>query len=613
MASDLKYDAENNGAKLHGPYFRYDFLNTPYSVGPFKFEDQDLRPSFREVDGSIIMTLDWPRALINKGNINIYDTSAQLLYTTPIKDEEFGKEDEPEKQKKVKKNFSYNLENYPWMTQIDVLKQGFFYCISNKKNTTYIRICSPQYQIENKKIVRKIKSNKVKVLLNEKLVPDNAQIQVSEEMKKIHLIAKFKSGMLIEIQTETKKINLSDIAYDAETKKLSLKGSGATPENAQVTKGLNLKATLIEANRIRELFESSKDWEIDLKSEEIEFFLFDIGADIQMFALIPPPLPENQTPPSVFKDQIATYSNFIDIKGKFPPGNTVSVEPPGEVSTQGEEFDWKFPAPEKSEVNFSKLYLTKGDKKFTYSHKIYRSKSFSVTARVPVTVNSKLETVLGTQAVIDFWPEKIIGTNKASYQRWGFEASYYKNFGEFSIASAGSSTADKFEFSFMSFDIMMRLYQGVRPVESSLGLAARYLKAKINTTYRTPFEPSLIGLGMFWHAAPPGWVDDLLDLYGLFDYPKWMEVSAFYYPDKSDATVDDEKHSNGGSNVSGAWSAHARGRLLFSKSFFFDASINMMSMSLMRPGLDTRNIPYPRDSSISNSVIYGTFGIGWMF
>lgn len=591
-AVELKFDAETNSAKLHGPYFKYDLLNSPFSIGPFKFEIQDFGPSFSNIENNTMLTIKWPKALIQSGNINIYEaSSSKIIYSQKIK---LPNDDSA-------KSMLYPLADFNWLQNTEILKKGFFYCISDKKNNAYFRICSPLYELKNKKLVQKIESNKVTVLLNENNVPENAQIHLSKSIQKINFVAKFKNGLIVEIKSEAKKINLSDIVLDQKTKKLSLKGEGFTPSNAQVTKSADFKSTFIEANRIKELFDSTKDWELGLDSKEIEFYLYDIGGDIQMFALIPPPIPEESTPPSLEKDYYATYSSRAKLYGTFPEGYTLTTEPPEDIIFDNGNFKWFFPAKNKGEVNFSNLTVSKGNNKYVYSHKMYRGHSFSLTGRLPVTVNSKLETVLGSQFTFDFWPEKIIGSSKASYQRWGFESSYYKNFGQLPLPPSAGVSNDGFEFSFYNFDLLMRLSQGVRPVESSLGLIARYFNGNLKTTVRQPFNPTLYGLGAFWHAAPPGWLDDLLDLYDLFDYPKWLEVSAFYYPSRLENGV----------LTSGAWSVHGRGRLHFSKSFFFDTSINMMNFDLYREGRDQNTLLF--GTRISNIFIYGTVGLGFRF
>ena len=71
-----------------------------------------------------------------------------------------------------------------------------------------------------------------------------------------------------------------------------------------------------------------------------------------------------------------------------------------------------------------------------------------------------------------------------------------------------------------------------------------------------------------------------------------MELSVFYYP----LIVGDF-------NLGFSWSYHAKGRLYFSKDWYFEATINVMDISFEAVG-DTK----PRVSTV-----HGTLGFGWMF
>ena len=69
--------------------------------------------------------------------------------------------DDSDKTKKVsrkkttvkKLNTEYVLENFNWKQNLKVLKKGFFFCISDTKSDSFVRICSDSFKLKNKKLI----------------------------------------------------------------------------------------------------------------------------------------------------------------------------------------------------------------------------------------------------------------------------------------------------------------------------------------------------------------------------------------------------------------------------------------------------------------------------
>ena len=151
----------------------------------------------------------------------------------------------------------------------------------------------------------------------------------------------------------------------------------------------------------------------------------------------------------------------------------------------------------------------------------------------------------------------------------------------------------------MNFDLMFRLKPGVRPVQSSFGLGLRYLNFKLFRSISTDIETQMLGIGGFWHTAPQKIVDDIFNIVPFFRYPKWMEVSFYYYP-----------LLLGPEQIGFSFSWQARGRMFFSKRWFLDASFNVNAISFKKSkiagvtqGADDFNI----------GTAHGTIGVGFFF
>ena len=146
-----------------------------------------------------------------------------------------------------------------------------------------------------------------------------------------------------------------------------------------------------------------------------------------------------------------------------------------------------------------------------------------------------------------------------------------------------------------NFELMGRFSSGVRPLQRSFGAGLRYLQVSIDGegSNFSSFDVNMLGAGIFWHTAPLRLMDDIVNLVPFFKYPKWMEISAYYYPMNFSDNI----------NLGAAFSFHARGRLFFSQSWFFDAAINGTHVSFEKVNEVEGDLAF----------IEGTLGIGYNF
>jgi len=204
-------------------------------------------------------------------------------------------------------------------------------------------------------------------------------------------------------------------------------------------------------------------------------------------------------------------------------------------------------------------------------------------------VSSGLKSVVpGVQFQADYWSEKLLTKRPFLFQRWGVGVGHSEGLGELDIPGLGEALRQSSTF----VDLMFRFSPGVRPVQSSFGVGARYFDLNILGGTRGDVDPTLYGLGLFWHTAPLGVVDATVNVIPFFDQPKWMEISAYYYP-----VANGEDFS-----LRFAYSVHVRGRLMFSKKWFLDANLNYHALGFSKSRF-----------SGSGVVAEGSLGLGMNF
>ncbi|MCJ8277981.1 MAG: hypothetical protein HRT44_13635, partial [Bdellovibrionales bacterium] len=323
-----------------------------------------------------------------------------------------------------------------------------------------------------------------------------------------------------------------------------------------------------------------------------EFVPYPLGASAQHYGLILDTIP----PPFKFKisedSPITTYRSVVELEGTKAKSEILTARTKNELFIHKDEksFIWKFPTPEKGRMSKNYLALKQDGEYYYFSRRIFRAHRGSISAAAALSTNiATLEIVPGYVYSADFWPESVWGKQSWAYQRWGFGFNIYETL---QVFKPEKDFTENISINPINFDVMYRFSPGIRPVQSSFGVALRYLRYTLFRSINQDLVPGFLGVGGFWHTAPQKIVDDAFNIVPIFRYPKWMELSAFYYP----VIV-------GEYGLGFSWSYHAKGRLYFSQDWYFEATINVMDISFESIG----------DTSPRVSTVHGTLGFGWMF
>ena len=610
-AQDLEFDAKRNGVELYGPYIKYNFLKPPYSFSQHEFNKTDLRFEIRALDSpakteepkaedkgeadknqtkkqesttpqQTFLYAIWPKYFLRFGQLTLYD-----LKNKEIESFSFSPED-------VQTESRFSVFRFPFeaIKHVAEYEKGIHFCIKDRIPGTFVQVCSDKIKLSENQFAPIRKSDQVKVLVNGKKVPTNAQINLGKNDKEIEIHIKFKSGLKIFIKDQVRHVDIENVSLNIREKRIGVAGKRESHHKEKLSLKQQVFKFLKEKNYYVEKLRPNVDWPQELIDVEMEFAPYQEGAGTQLYGLSFDEIPsENYNIHLDDKAPIATYSSEVVLRGFKSPEEEVFGVRKGALKINKEKkiFLWKFKTPNKGEYNKDHIvYRRNKDQKFYLSRRVFRGHQGSISANAALTGSLDLSIVPGYTLNADFWPETIYNRHPAFFQRWGLGIGKFQTLSSFSV----QGTREKFSVDWTNIDIMGRFTRGVRPVQSTFGAALRYLVPTVDRTTRSTLSPQMLGLGVFWHTAPQKIIDDFFNIAPFFRYPKWMEISLYVYP----VTFADV-------SLGLAFSYHARGRLLFAQNWFFDASINVNSVTFQKAG----------DSKVSISTAHGTLGFGYSF
>lgn len=585
--SRLEFDTAANKVQIYGPYVKYNVLKAPYNIGRYQFELNDIRleaPTIPEENESNIYAV-WPRFLLSFGRLQLVDVKGRVLLTENFTNAQTGTDE---------KYVHYPLKDSGTHLR-EALKSDFQLCIEQEFEASHVKACSQIIKLIDGRSVPVEPSEASAVKLNDKKAPKNAQITLSPDQKTVSLSVRFKSGFSINIKDKVRFIAIENIAVDPIEKRLGIIDGSGSVRPTQLTIKDKFFSFIKEKNYFKSEYETSKDWPQDLEDAEMEFSPYLTGASMQLYGIILPHVP----PPFQFKlnddNPIATYSSVVDLKGTMAPTEILAAKHKNElfIHNNKTEFLWEFPAPLKGQVNQNYLSLQHKNKDYYFSQRIFRAHQTSVAAGISLSTSPTLDFVPGYNFSAEHWFEEIWNKSRFSYQRLGLAANMYETIQSF---KPNKDFPEKISINPINFDVLYRLSPGVRPVQSSFGLGLRYLNFTLYRSISSDIQTQLLGIGGFWQTAPQKLIDDIFNIVPLFRYPKWMELSMYYYPlSMSDVQL----------GFSFSWKAH--GKIFFARNWYFDASFSVNNIAFRRVN------SIGRTDAFNIATANGTLGLGYLF
>lgn len=624
----LEYDSTANKVQLYGPYIKFNVLKPPYSFGRYQFEltDIDLEVVKRlelepqepltpieenrtddteqketevskkkqkqqspQSQEDIQIFVKWPRFLLSFGRLRLINEKQRVLVNIRFTEDMVGSDEK----------YARLLLNGEDDSLMSALDEKFQICVDQKFEASYVKACSDFLIYKDGKLQRVFSGkNAAAAVLNGRKVPKNAQISLDAGMKNVSVSLRFKSGFMIFAKDKVHILELENVAIDPQEKRLGIISGDGSVRPTRLTLKDKFFGFIKEKNYFKNEYANTKDWPQNLDDAEMEFAPYQTGASSQLYGLILPNVP----PPFKFElndnNPIATYTNEVDLNGTKVESEVLAAKQRNElfIHANNKEFLWKFPTPNTGEVNKNYLSLQHKDKNYFFSQRIFRAHHSAFSGALALSTSPTLDIVPGYNFWAEHWFEQLWNKSKYSYQRWGVQANIYETIQGF---KPNKNFPEKISVLPANFDILFRLKSGVRPVQSSFGLGVRYLDFKLYRSISSNIETRMLGIGAFWQTAPQKIIDDIFNVVPFFRYPKWLEVSCYYYP-----------LLLGPEQIGFSFSWQARGRMFFRKRWFLDASFNVNAISFKKSkisgvtnGADAFNI----------GTAHGTIGLGFFF
>lgn len=586
--SRLEYDSAANKVQLYGPYIKFNVLKPPFSIGRYQFELSDIGIELEnETEPKIFVK--WPRFLLSFGRLRIINTNQRILLDRPFTEDMVGADEK----------FARLPLTDEGPSLLKALDEPFQVCVEQKFEASFVKACSDFIVFKEGKFQHTFDGkNAAASILNGRKVPKNSQISLDESMKIVSVSLRFKSGFSLFIKDKVHMLKLQNVAIDPQEKRLGIISGDGSISPTRLTLKDKFFGFIKEKNYFKNQYAGSKDWPQNLDEAEMEFAPYQTGASSQLYGLILPNVP----PPFQFhldqNNPIATYSNVVDLTGQKLESEVLAAKQKNElfIHENNKDFLWKFPAPNRGEVNTNYLSLQHKNKDYFFSQRIFRAHHTAVSAALALSTSPTLDIVPGYNFWGEHWFEQLWNKSKYSYQRWGFQANIYETIQGF---KPNKNYPEKISVLPANFDLMFRLSPGVRPVQSSFGIGVRYLDFKLYRSISSDVHTKMLGIGAFWQTAPQKIIDDIFNIVPFFRYPKWLEVSFYYYP-----------MLIGPEQIGFSFSWQTRGRMFFSKRWFLDASFNVNAISFTKPKIS--GVSQGADS-FAIGTAHGTIGLGFFF
>lgn len=285
------------------------------------------------------------------------------------------------------------------------------------------------------------------------------------------------------------------------------------------------------------------------------------------------------------KEPTSTYSSTIRVRGFVPKGVKVSSSQKS-ATQKGSQFTWTFAAPKIMELNRSTLVGTNSEGQATYyDYELYRSPSTYLSARAGLSLATGGAFSIFTNLQAMHWFDEPFGSNYLfSRQRWGVAAEI--------VELAVSSNPDS-NYSIKNFDTFYRLDPGVIGWDETFGAVLGVTQF----SYRELSAVTFAGGGVLWSRSLPSYFNYVLGLTEFLRKPKWVDISASFYPVSLVSGVT-------GNSIQ----VRATARIDITNSYYFEGGWGVLSTTY-----EDSRAGGKRVTQVSLSAGRGYFGVGYRF
>ncbi|WP_255489989.1 hypothetical protein [Bdellovibrio sp. KM01] len=474
------------------------------------------------------------------------------------------------------------------------LNEIFRFCLTQQVGRGYSRLCSQWYgnqKIENKVVLGKarVDATTPRVLLNnEESLPRQSVPTAAEGPTSF--FAELATGESYEFMVQPNKLQLMDIADTARPGLLRIVGYDTRPLGRSVVLNPDqyLKITTLIGFEST-IGDSRKFWAASLKKDDAKIYLPGQGGGIfkQRFELSVIPRRQarlyvhERTPTGTYNDNIRLFGRKLKEVTVSTDQNSVNVE-----KDEPSEFEWRFKATERGEINRSYLNLDYQGQKYRSYFEIYKGYPRELSARLSVAKSSADFVFMGELAYNQWFEDLFTWSNYwVSRQRWGISAKYFKSFNEIKVSTSGRTAP----LDVLTVDLKYRFIPGLWNRDETLGMMASYQ----NVNFGVLTAP-MVGGGLFWARSMPKLIDDVFNILPLFRYPKWVDVEFIYYAQSLDSNV----------TLNSSMSLNFHGKVLWTNNLFGEAGFGIKRYAFVDSVLNQK---------ADLNTFYGTVGMGLSF
>lgn len=611
----LFFDPQLNGVELQNQSIDYE-MNSSDSIrlGPYELSGDDIqlhlsreKTEFEHLSFGLqyeyrpgriyVLSFEWPRDYLKLGRLEILNDQSQTLWQHEVTEDEVSKWEkliESYGKAPVHKNtqFGYigkNLLNIPiWQ-----IKTPIRFCLTQDTPNGRMALCSRRYRFVRNlnryelQVVSRNVRPRVRINNEASALKGSAFFLEKAPIKFVTLLS---SGTYFEFVSAPNEVKIVDLVETLDGKHIEAIGYGPPPMGDVEQLQFESRDFLGFLNFLPSIGDFREFWRVRFPIEEpFLFFKGNAGVPFKQ-SFIFDDLPSERFRPQVRNSsQRSTYSKHPLIRGQVEPQIRVHSEEVSANKINDTEFEWKYLAGKRGETRRSTLLLSDEDKTWKAYHEIYRGFPREVGLRLTGVVSNELELIFMGEIATQWWFESILGWENSllSHQRWGLAAKYFQAFA--SVGGNKEDDASLIKLQVGTLDLKYRLTPGIWNQDPTVGLS---LNAQ--SVVFEQFEAKMAGAGLFWARSMPSFLDRWFNWIPWFDYPKWVDAEAIWYPMSLSPQV------QLGANLA----VNFHGKIQWTDQFYGEMGFGMKSFVI-------RDLEQRKKAGLG--VAYGTVGLGYNF
>lgn len=621
------FDPLENGIKFKPMTFEYDMSKRfQLEIGPFVLNADNfyaqlgpLKSLAPEMAGhenadEVVLAVHWPKAFFQEGQLEVLSWTGEQLWKTAV--EKYEKTTWQQQllawrgEATAKSAFFNSLTGVrnlsisdKWATE----KGPFRFCLSKEAADARGRLCTGRYVFKQSsgslRLIYQPEKVDPRVVVTGKSAPLQYRLEVPIGKTPHSFYAELENGISYEFSSIPQKPQILDMVRSDNDEYYLFMGIGLKPVYEEV-QDLNPDDPTLFWNRIgweRTVGDLRKFWRVAVPKSDVIYVRGEGGGIFrQELTITKEPPRENMRLWLKKETPTSTVSWAPWIYGTRPRGIAVgSSEERVELERGTQNFDWRFAAHKKNEMNRSHVKLrTREKEEYRAHYEIYRGRAFDLSLRfsalvIPSTSGPKLA-MMG-EGAFSYWPDSLFGWGSyyLSRQRWGLSGKYYSSLQNGQIElSETSGTKDLSKFGMSSLDLKYRFTPGTWGRDETWGVMVGV--ADVNVFGNSAL---LAGPGFFWARSMPRIFDKYMSLFPLMDYPKIVDMELIYYAASLDPKVVPLAN----------FAMNFHGKIFWSESIYGEAGFGL------RYNQYTSNRVGDAGGNVSFGAPYGMVGMGASF